>query len=50
MLVSSTAVYGVPERHPIDEDDPLVGVGHYGESKIDAERSARASRDAGSRR
>ncbi|MBA2294661.1 MAG: NAD-dependent epimerase/dehydratase family protein [Actinobacteria bacterium] len=38
VLVSSTAVYGVPERHPIYEDDPLVGVGHYGASKIDAER------------
>ena len=38
VLISSTAVYGVPERHPIHEDDPLVGVGHYGESKIDAER------------
>jgi len=37
-LISSTAVYGVPERHPIDEYDPLVGVGPYGESKIDAER------------
>jgi nucleoside-diphosphate-sugar epimerase len=35
--ISSTAVYGVPERHPIHEDDPLVGVGHYGESKIEAE-------------
>jgi nucleoside-diphosphate-sugar epimerase len=38
VLVSSTAVYGVPERHPIHEGDPLVGVGHYGESKIEAER------------
>jgi nucleoside-diphosphate-sugar epimerase len=38
VLISSTAVYGVPERHPINEDDPLVGVGHYGESKIEAER------------
>ena len=38
VLISSTAVYGVPERHPIHEGDPLVGVGHYGESKIDAER------------
>ena len=27
VLISSTAVYGVPERHPIHEDDPLVGVG-----------------------
>jgi nucleoside-diphosphate-sugar epimerase len=38
VLISSTAVYGVPERHPIHESDPLVGVGHYGESKIEAER------------
>jgi len=42
VLISSTAVYGVPERHPIHETDPLVGVGHYGESKIDAERVCRA--------
>jgi nucleoside-diphosphate-sugar epimerase len=38
VLVSSTAVYGVPDHHPIHEDDPLVGIGHYGASKIDAER------------
>ncbi len=38
VLVSSTAVYGVPDHHPIHEDDPLVGVGPYGESKIEAER------------
>src|SRR5512143_3971381 len=37
VLISSTAVYGVPKVHPIHETDPLVGVGHYGESKIDAE-------------
>src|SRR4030095_13944138 len=37
VFISSTAVYGVPEKHPILEDDPLVGVGWYGESKIDAE-------------
>jgi len=42
VLVSSTAVYGVPERHPIHEGDPLVGVGHYGASKIDAERLCEA--------
>jgi nucleoside-diphosphate-sugar epimerase len=41
VLISSTAVYGVPEHHPISEDAPLVGVGHYGESKIDAEEVAR---------
>jgi nucleoside-diphosphate-sugar epimerase len=38
VYVSSTAVYGVPEKHPLEEDDPLVGVGPYGESKIAAER------------
>jgi len=38
LFLSSTAVYGVPEIHPIPEDAPLVGVGHYGESKIEAER------------
>src|SRR5918999_5689012 len=42
VLVSSTAVYGVPEKHPIEEDDPLVGVGYYGESKIAAEDVCRA--------
>jgi nucleoside-diphosphate-sugar epimerase len=47
ILVSSTAVYGVPEKHPIEEDDPLVGVGHYGESKIDAERLVRVADGAG---
>ena len=37
VVISSTAAYGVPKTHPIDEDDPLVGVGHYGASKIEAE-------------
>jgi nucleoside-diphosphate-sugar epimerase len=37
VLVSSTAVYGVPKVHPIYENAPLVGVGWYGESKIEAE-------------
>jgi nucleoside-diphosphate-sugar epimerase len=41
VLVSSTAVYGVPKVHPIYEDDPLVGVGAYGGSKIEAEEVAR---------
>ncbi|HZR93396.1 MAG TPA: NAD-dependent epimerase/dehydratase family protein [Gaiellaceae bacterium] len=38
VLVSSTAVYGVPRVHPIVEEAPLVGVGAYGDSKIEAER------------
>jgi nucleoside-diphosphate-sugar epimerase len=33
----------VPEKHPIEEDDPLVGVGWYGESKIDAEALCRVA-------
>jgi nucleoside-diphosphate-sugar epimerase len=41
VLISSTAVYGIPKHHPLREDAPLVGVGHYGESKIDSERVAR---------
>ena len=40
LLVSSTAVYGVPETHPIDETAPLQGVGNYGRSKIEAEDMA----------
>ena len=43
VLVSSTAVYGIPKVHPIHEDDPLVGVGAYGESKIDAEGLCRVA-------
>jgi len=35
--VSSTAVYGIPDHHPIYEDDKLEGVGSYGEAKILAE-------------
>ena len=38
IYISSTAVYGVPEKHPIYEDDKLVGVGPYGEAKIKAEK------------
>ncbi len=41
VFISSTAVYGVPERHPIHETDPLVGVGWYGESKIAGEEVCR---------
>jgi len=37
IYVSSTAVYGVPKKHPIVETDPRVGVGPYGISKIQAE-------------
>lgn len=45
--ISSTAVYGVPEKHPLYEDDPLVGVGAYGESKIAAEAAVEELRSRG---
>ena len=35
--VSSTAVYGIPDHHPLIEDDPKDGVGPYGISKVKAE-------------
>ncbi|AHG01394.1 epimerase (plasmid) [Halostagnicola larsenii XH-48] len=36
--ISSTAVYGTHETHPITEQSPLEGVGPYGEAKIQAEK------------
>lgn len=36
--VSSTAVYGIPDHHPLREDDELDGVGPYGIAKIEAEK------------
>jgi nucleoside-diphosphate-sugar epimerase len=35
--VSSTAVYGIPDHHPLLENDKLDGVGPYGKAKIKAE-------------
>jgi nucleoside-diphosphate-sugar epimerase len=35
--ISSTAVYGVPDVHPLYETHPRHGVGPYGESKVRAE-------------
>ncbi len=45
--ISSTAVYGIPDHHPIYEDDPLQGVGPYGEAKVQAEDVARGFRNRG---
>jgi nucleoside-diphosphate-sugar epimerase len=36
--VSSTAVYGIPDHHPLYETDQLDGVGPYGQAKIEAEK------------
>jgi len=37
IFISSTAVYGIPDHHPVVETDRLHGVGPYGQAKIDAE-------------
>jgi len=38
--ISSTAVYGIPDHHPLVETDRLDGVGPYGQAKIQAEMIA----------
>jgi nucleoside-diphosphate-sugar epimerase len=38
--ISSTAVYGIPDHHPLIETDRLDGVGPYGQAKIQAEMIA----------
>ena len=45
--ISSTAVYGVPDHHPLYENDRLEGVGAYGEAKILAEEECLKAREQG---
>lgn len=45
--ISTTAVYGVPDHHPLVEDDPIHGVGPYGEAKVEAESICAGFRDKG---
>ena len=45
--ISSTAVYGIPDHHPLFEDDKLDGVGPYGESKVLVEQICQEYRDKG---
>jgi len=45
--ISSTAVYGIPDHHPLYEDDQLIGVGPYGKAKIRAEELCLSAREAG---
>lgn len=45
--ISSTAVYGIPDHHPIYETDRLEGVGPYGEAKILAEQICQELRGKG---
>jgi nucleoside-diphosphate-sugar epimerase len=45
--ISSTAVYGVPDHHPLYETDPVIGVGPYGKAKIKAEEVCEEFRKKG---
>ncbi len=45
--ISSTAVYGIPDHHPIFETDKLDGVGPYGKAKIAAEEECLKLREKG---
>jgi len=47
IFISSTAVYGIPDHHPLLETDRLQGVGPYGESKIQAEALCESARTGG---
>jgi nucleoside-diphosphate-sugar epimerase len=47
IFISSTAVYGIPDHHPLLESDGLHGVGPYGESKIQAESLCAGARTQG---
>ncbi|MGH2621798.1 MAG: NAD-dependent epimerase/dehydratase family protein [Anaerolineales bacterium] len=45
--ISTTAVYGIPDIHPVTEDHPHRGVGPYGISKVRAEEVCREYRSRG---
>jgi nucleoside-diphosphate-sugar epimerase len=45
--ISSTAVYGIPDHHPLYETDKLDGVGPYGKAKIAAEEECLKFREKG---
>ena len=45
--ISSTAVYGIPDHHPLFETDKLDGVGPYGKAKIIAEKLCEEYRKKG---
>jgi nucleoside-diphosphate-sugar epimerase len=47
VMISSTAVYGIPDHHPLLETDKLVGVGPYGKAKIMAEEVCMEFRSKG---
>ena len=47
VMISSTAVYGIPDHHPLREEDQMIGVGPYGRAKIEAEAECLKARAQG---
>ncbi|MBW2533415.1 MAG: NAD-dependent epimerase/dehydratase family protein [Deltaproteobacteria bacterium] len=47
VLMSSSAVHGVPERNPVDRSTPPAPREAYGRAKLEAERLAERARDRG---
>ncbi|MGC1388531.1 MAG: NAD-dependent epimerase/dehydratase family protein [Steroidobacteraceae bacterium] len=47
IFISSTSVYGIPDHHPVYEQDRLHGVGAYGTAKVMAEQLCLESRSQG---
>ncbi len=47
IYISSTSVYGIPDHHPVYEQDRLQGVGPYGVAKIAAEQLCLEARAKG---
>lgn len=47
IFTSSTSVYGIPDHHPLVEEDRLQGVGPYGQAKIVAEAHCKMFRSKG---
>jgi nucleoside-diphosphate-sugar epimerase len=47
IFTSSTSVYGIPDHHPLVEEDRVHGVGPYGKAKIAAEALCVAKRAQG---
>ncbi len=47
IAISSTALYGIPEIHPLYETSPLAPLGLYGESKLKLEQACQRYREKG---
>ncbi len=47
VYISSTAIYGVPKKHPIYETDPVIPLGNYGVTKAESERVIDVYRNRG---